>query len=176
MSIAKDENAIVWTDDQFVAMLAEVDFGLERIWTQLAFKTFEKAGKLDREMYLEISSKLLGWHYLATIFTAGTIFKAGHVSKWDVNNWPFRQALQAIATGPLSAAAKGELVLDFFRLLRRSEVNEIRQSLIVRATLNAIGTKEPVLWMTQRLESVFSIDFKSEEFIRVELSDWLRFR
>lgn len=49
-SLAGEENALLWTDDLFVAMLGDAEFGVRRIWTQLAFKVLEYATDCEHNL------------------------------------------------------------------------------------------------------------------------------
>jgi hypothetical protein len=71
-------------------------------------------------------------------------------------------------------ASKARLAMDFLRFLRRSNCIELKQSPIVQATLDAVGNPNAVKWMHQQLDQFFKIDYPSAEFLKLELSYWLR--
>ena len=176
MSLARDENALLWTDDLFVAVLAEVDFSVKRIWTQLAFSVFKNAERIGDDTYSDITAKLAAWNYVATVWNSQDVITAGELCDWDVNQWPLKQFLRLIGTCQLPPSGRADLALDVFRLLRRSACIELKQSAVIQAVLDAVGSTSAVEWMLQRLDQSFRIDFPSAEFLKLELSYWLRLR
>lgn len=174
--LARDENALLWTDDLFVGVLAEADFGVKRIWTQLAFKVLENAGRIGGDIYSEITAKLAAWNYVATIWNPLDVISAGNLCDWDVSRWPLKQCIRLIGTCPLPPLSKARIALEVFRLLRRSACSELRQSPIVQAVLDALGNTNTVVWMRQNLDQYFRIDVSSAEFMKLELAYWLRLR
>lgn len=46
----------------------------------------------------------------------------------------------------------------------------------MQAVLDSLGSSSAVTWMLRQLNQFFPIDFVSAEFVRLELSYWLRLR
>ena len=176
VSIAKEEGALLWTDDLFVAVLGELDFGVKRVWTQLVFKTLEHRGRLDSNVCSEMTAKLSAWNYISTIWHVRDLIAAGNLCDWDANAWPLKQCIQLIGKCPFPLPKKARLAMEFFRLLRRSDCISLKQSPVIQSVLDAVGNSRAVEWMLQRLDSFFKIDFPSAEFLKVELLYWLRLR
>jgi tetratricopeptide (TPR) repeat protein len=176
MSIAKDEDALLWTDDLFVGLLAETDFGVKRVWTQLVFKVLENEKRIDVDAYNEITAKLAAWNYITTVFNPQDVIAAGRLCDWDVQQWPLRQCIRLIGTCPLPPLDKARLAIEVLRLLRQSACIELRQSPVVQAVLDSVGDARAVQWMLRRLDRLFPIDIPSAEFLKCELSYWLRLR
>ncbi len=176
ISVAKDENALLWTDDHFVAVVANIDFGVKRIWTQLAFKTLEYAKRLDDNAYSELTAKLAAWNYIATVWNPQDLIAAGNLCDWDVNAWPLKQCIRLIGTCPVPLAGRARLAIDFFRLLRRSSCIELKQSAVIQATLHSLGNVVAVRWILRQLDQFFRVDFPSAEFLKTELLYWLQLR
>lgn len=176
MSIAKDEDALLWTDDLFVGLLAGNDFGVKRVWTQLVFKVLESEKRIDGDTYSEITAKLAAWNYITTVFNPQDVIAAGRLCDWDVQQWPLRQCIRLIGTCPLPLLDKARLAVEVLRLLRQSACIELRQSPIVHAVLDSVGDARAVRWMLRRLDQLFPIDIHSAQFLGFELSYWLRLR
>lgn len=176
MSIAKDEDALLWTDDLFVGLLAVTDFGVKRVWTQLVFKMLENEQLIDGDAYSEITAKLAAWNYITTVFNPQDVIVAGRLCDWDVQQWPLRQCIRLIGTCPLPPLDKARLAIEVLRFLRQSACVELRQSSVVQAVLDSVGDARAVRWMLRRLDRLFPIDIPSAEFLKYELSYWLRLR
>lgn len=174
MSIAKDEDALLWTDDLFVGLIAETDFGVKRVWTQLVFKVLESEKQVDGNTYNEITAKLAAWNYITTVFNPQDVIAAGRMCDWDVQQWPLRQCIRLIGTCPLPPLDKARLAIEVLRLLRQSACIELRQSPVVQAVLDSVGDARAVRWMLQRLDRFFPIDIHSAQFLGFELRYWLR--
>lgn len=176
VSVAKDEGALLWTDDLFVAVIGELDFGSKRIWTQLAFKTLEHAARLDSNVYSEMTARLSAWNYISTIWHAQDLIAAGNLCGWDTNAWPLKQCIQLIGKCSLPLSKKARLAMEFLRLLRRSNCIALKQSPVIQSVLDSVGSNSAVEWMLQRLDQYFPIDYSSAEFLKVEFLYWLRLR
>jgi len=174
ISLARDENALLWTDALLVGMLAEADFGVKRIWTQMMFKILENVKRIGGATCSEITAKLAAWNYVATIWNPLDLITAGNLCDWDVSRWPLKQCIRLIGTCPLPLPNKAHLAIEFFRLLRRSTCIELKQSAVVQAVLDTLGNPTAVGWMLRRLDQFFPIDVPSAEFLKLELSYWLR--
>ncbi len=174
--IAKDEGALLWTDDLFVAWIGELDFGIGRTWTQLVLKTAENSGRLDGNIYSEMTARLLAWNYYSTIWHAQDVIAAGNLCEWNANAWPLKQCVRWIGKCPLRLRDKAQFAMEFLRLLRRSDCIPLKQTPVIQAVLDAIGNTNAVKSMLQRLDQFFQIDFPSAEFLKAELLYWLRLR
>ena len=170
--LAQAENALLWTDDLFVAMVAEADFGVKRVWTQLAFNVL----RVSEETFSEVTAKLAAWNYVVTIWRPQDVVAAGNLCDWDVSQWPLRQCIRLIGTCQLPLHEKAGLCWQFFRLLRRSACIELRQTAVVQAVLNALGGRTAVESIRRQLAQVSLTDCGLAEFLNIELLYWLRLR
>jgi hypothetical protein len=175
-SLAGEEDALLWTDDLFVAMLADAEFGVRRTWTQLGFKVLEDAQRIASTTYSEITAKLAAWKYNATIWRPEDVVSAGNLSEWDVGCWPLKQCIGLFGKCPLPPLDRARLTGEFFRLLRRSNCSQLRQTSVVRAALDSLGDPAAVEWIRQRLNQFFLVDYVSATFLNLELLYWLRLR
>ena len=175
VSLASEEDALLWTDDYFVQMLAEAEFGVRRIWTQLVFKVLENAQRITSTSYSEITAKLAGWNYSVTVWNAQDVISAGNLCDWDVSRWPLKQGIELVGKCPLPPLGKADCS-ELFRLLRQSDCIELRQSSVVQAVLEALGDVRAVEWILRHLDQSFRVDFISAAFLKVELLYWLRLR
>jgi hypothetical protein len=120
-----------------------------------------------------VSAKLASWDYSAIIWSAETIIASGVHAEWAPQKWPFKQCMDLIAKAALPLPAKARIALTCLKLLRQSSCSELRQSPVIQAILDALGDRPAVVWMYNRLDQVFAIDFQSAHFLRPELEYWL---
>jgi tetratricopeptide (TPR) repeat protein len=176
MGVARDLGAVLWSDDHFVAIVGETDFGATSIWTQLALRCFVDSRSLSMDEFDLVTAKLVSWSYSTIIFNPATIIAAGVEAEWQTDAWPLSQCLAQIEKCPLHISAKARLVADLLRLLRRSNCIEMKQGAVIHAALNALGDARAVRWILRRLDVMFGIDIPSADFVRLELDYWLRLR
>jgi hypothetical protein len=94
MMIAREPGFALWTDDIAVCAIASAEFSVRRVWTQIVVEYAVAQGILPTEEYLVVSAKLLGLDYQATTFNPFVIVKAGSMSNWNQEKWPFNKALE----------------------------------------------------------------------------------
>ncbi|QDV12361.1 Tetratricopeptide repeat protein [Rosistilla oblonga] len=176
LSVAKDEDALIWTDDLCVAIIGESDFGVKRTWTQQFLKSQELNGDIELATYRRQTAMLAAWNYAETIWSVGDLVAAGEKSGWDVAAWPFRECLALIGSCPLKNAQKAQVLFEFFGLLRRSSCVELKHSVIIQTALDHLGHAATVRWMLRRVDQAFPIDFPTAEFLKAEFAYWLRLR
>jgi hypothetical protein len=176
ISVAKDRNAVLWIDDLVVGFVANADFGVKSMWTQLMLRCFVYTGSMSIADFNLVTAKLAAWNYVNILWNPETIIAAGIAADWKMDSWPLSQCLALIAKSPLSPQARVQIVIEFWRLLRHSECGELRQTPIIQATLDAIGDARAVRWLLQRIDQIFALDLESALFIRPELVYWLRTR
>ena len=167
---------MVWTDDRFVGVMAETDFGVKRVWSQLAFKASQESGHVSNSNYSAITVKLSAWNYVSTIWGARDIVTAGILGDWDANAWPFRQRIQLINRSEMSLPRKARVVLEFFKLLRESDCIELKQTPIIQSMLNSLNSRQAADWMHGQMDQLFFVDISSAHYLKLEIEYWLRLR
>ena len=171
--LQRTKSAALWSDDLFTAYIAQADYGVAHIWSQLALKQLQVSKHLSEDSFNVTTAKLTGWNYVNTLWTPRTLVTAGEICNWDTNTWPLKHCLAHVRLGRMSLKSKAKLVLTFLKLLRQSDCHELRQTPVIQAVLNALGSVAGVNWMLQHLDSVFRVDFPSAKFLRFELQYWL---
>jgi hypothetical protein len=173
MSLAKDRNAILWTDDLILSLFAMTDFEVTSVWTQLAMRCFVNSERMTIREFNLITAKLASWNYVQTIWSPETILAAAEHANWDLQQWPLKQCLELISKSAHGRQFKAGAALACLKLLRRSSCSQFQQSPIVQAILTAVGDSGGVQWMYHHLDDAFLIDVPSADFFRLELEIWL---
>jgi hypothetical protein len=174
MSLAKEYDALLWSDDLVLGLIAQADFGVKRIWTQLALRCFVDSGSASIGDFNLGTAKLAAWDYVNTVWSPETVISAGHETHWETQEWPFKQCIDLIAKAPLPIAARARIALECLKLLRRTSCVELRQSAVIQAILTAVGNREAVVWMARHVNEEFALDRQSAMFLRPEFEYWLR--
>jgi hypothetical protein len=133
MLLASHPGHVLWTEDLAVGDIAASEFSARRVWTQLVVAHAVKTGLASADEYLAASAKLLGLDYRATVFNPLVLVKAGSMSNWDADKWPFNKALEQFTTLP----GPDEQVLAFAAVLiaesyKASILLETRQGTLIK--------------------------------------------
>ena len=76
MVLAAEPGRVLWTDDYVVGVLAMHEFGVRRVWTQIALQERTEAGGISTEAFVD-AAKLLGWRYYFTSPSVPALARAG---------------------------------------------------------------------------------------------------
>ena len=150
MSVAKDHNAVLWTDDVVVGYIGTTDFGVPTTWTQLALRCLVESGSVSIHNYNLVTAKLASWNYGSTIWNSATIIAAGMKAEWKPDAWPLSQCIALIEKPDLPLPTKVGIVVEFLTRLRRSECIELKQPAVIYAVLNALESPSAVRWIHGR--------------------------
>ncbi len=176
IGVASECDGVLWSDDVVVGFIGKSDFGVGHVWTQLALKRFHMGGSVQAAEYNLITAKLLSWQYSTIIWNAHTLIAAGEEAKWDSEAWPLKQCFALVRKSRHQGVVNARIVFEFFKLLRRSSCIELKQSFVIRAALDALGSPRATRWMLERIHTMFLVDIASAEFVQLELQFWLRSR
>ncbi len=175
ISVANDHHALLWSDDVLVGFVAETDFGVTNIWSQLALRCFMKwGGTMTVEEFSLATAKLAASDYENIIWNPETIIAAGVEVDWETTAWPLSKCIALIGRPHLHISAKTRIVVELLQRLRRSNCTDLKQSAVIQATLNALADPRAVRWFLRRVDDVFGVDVPSARFVRFELEYWLR--
>jgi hypothetical protein len=110
---------VLWTDDQVQAGIARAEYGVMRIWTQLALATRTDVGAMTPDEYCDLSAKLAGSRYSFTGVNPLILKHAGMLADWHVTKWPFKQNLEIFSDDTIDDTSALQLCADFLAILYR---------------------------------------------------------
>ncbi len=133
MVLASLQGNVLWTDDFAVAAVARSEFGVRRVWTQVAIQHQVDAGGLDVARFIDCSAHLVGWGYEFTGINMPIIIRAGKLADWDPDRWPLANAMAQLASPSVdqrvSAQLSGSLIVYLFQ---STLLAEQVQSVVIR--------------------------------------------
>jgi hypothetical protein len=173
MSLAKDRNALLWTDDQIAGIVGQTDFGTTHVWTQLLLRCLVVKGMITLDGFDLVTAKLASWHYANIIWNARALIAAGVAADWNTGAWPFLQCINLIKSAPLTIRVKTTAVIEFLRDLRGSNCSALKQTAVIQAALDALGDVRLVRVILKRVDQIFGLDVASADFVRLELQYWI---
>jgi hypothetical protein len=131
--LASTPGSVLWTDDFGVAVLAVDQFGVRRVWTQVAFQERSEAGAIKPENFVEVTAKLLGWRYYFTTTGTPALVRAGALAGWNPDRWPMKGAMEVLSDSGIATRDIVSLAVSFI-LHYTGEVvlPEVRNAVTVR--------------------------------------------
>lgn len=173
MCLANDLDAVLWTDDIVLGLLAKSEIGVEAVWTQLAFNRFAERGILSPDRLELIAAKLVALSYGTLIWNARTIIAAGRAAEWSPQQQPLKKCVALISNSGISLFERTKVAAECIDLLRKSGCPAMRQSPVIQAIFSAVGSRRGVVEIRKRLEGQLLIDPISVDFLRPEFEYWL---
>lgn len=163
---------VLWTDDYGVAMLAQHEFGVRRVWTRVAFDERAIAGAIKPEVFHEATARLIGWRYQFTSPNLPALVCAGSLAQWNPDRWPLKQALDLLGDTNLSTKDAVRLAISLI-LHYAGEVvlPEVRGALTVQILANLSRRGQgllPVHVLLRTLPSEFGLNLiRANEMVQL---------
>jgi hypothetical protein len=172
--LAEELDAAIWVDDTVLAFIANEEFALTTIWTQLALKLNADAGIISADAYNRASAKLVGYRYESTIWNVHAIVQAGELAGWDSKGWPLAECMRLLGLANMSSAMRARNLLGTLQALRRSSCPSLMRSAVTQSLLTAVRNPALIEAIHDRLDDLFGRDFISVEYFAPEFEYWLR--
>jgi len=173
LQLAKDNQALIWTDDFVMSLVAKSDFNCERIWTQVFLLWAKENGKLAPARFDEASAMLVGWKYSNTIWNANDFIAAGALAAWDVHSTPFKQYFETLRRQSSQGRSFPSFVVNILVVLKNSSCGQFQESAIIQALLRSIGNRGTASAVLRMIASAFGVDVIAAIRFRSEIQFWL---
>jgi tetratricopeptide (TPR) repeat protein len=151
--IASQPGRALWTDDYVVAQLAQKEFGVRRVWTQLFLQTLAESSTIDGEIFFEASAKLVGYGYYFTSLNLSALLAAYRISDGNPDKWPLQQALKAFEDEAVSPQDSLGLLTQFLVAMFRETIFSNQEAILIR-TLGHLGTRREGIIMIHLLRKI----------------------
>jgi tetratricopeptide (TPR) repeat protein len=131
--LASRPGHVLWTDDFGVATIAKHEFGVRRVWTQVALQERTEAGVIKPETFFEATAKLIGWGYRFTSPSVPALARAGSLADWNPGRRPLSQSLDLFCDTGIATRDALALAISFMTYYANEVVlPEVRNSSTVR--------------------------------------------
>jgi hypothetical protein len=174
IALTMDVNGTLWSDDAVLSFIAKADYGISSVCTQTVMGMLMCSKEIATDEFDLITAKLASWNYVSTVWKAATIIRAGRHASWDHQKWPFKQCIALIGKSAVNVREKAQIALEALKLLRQSDCGPIRQSPIIQAILNSVGSPQAVMGIYGRLRREYAVDYPSLDFFEPEFEYWLK--
>jgi hypothetical protein len=153
--LARVPGHALWTEDMTVSYVGMTEFSTRRVWTQAVVEHAVNSGIVSQDEYLTVSAKLVGFGYETTTFNQSVVIKAGHVSGWDADKWPFSKVLDQFSNDAISVPdILGLAAVTIMEMYKQVLLVELRQATLIRI-LERLGSRKNGLFAVRLLLSVF---------------------
>jgi hypothetical protein len=168
---------VLWTDDYGVALVAAHEFGVRRVWTQVALQERAEAGAIKAELFIEATAKLLGWGYYFTSTGAPALARAGSIAAWNPDRWPLKGALEVFSDRAISTKDVLSLAMSFMvQYMSEIVLPEVRDTVTVRILERLSSRGEglsPIGVLLRALPGAFGLNvLRATELLRIA-NAWL---
>lgn len=157
--LARATNSALWTDDWVVAGFATGEYGLRRIWTQIALAWLYEKQLLEIDQFHTLCANLIGWRYSHTGLNVGILAKCADLAKWEPDAWPLKQAIDRFADVGMSDQDALVLAAGFVQQVHRTcFMPQLREAIVIRI-LEVLFTRPRGLRLVDALISALPIVF-----------------
>lgn len=178
--LAAETGYPLWTDDGVLGLIASQEFGVRRVWTQVALLARTQAEGLSVAAYHEAVAKLIGWCYEVVRFDAATIVQAGRLADWDVDGWPLTQCLDVFADEKIPLAKVLTVAAETIVAVHRHVDSPVGRDLVTIGLVDRIGSRqigpEAVRALAARLPQHFRLNVVREAEASQVIAAWLDLR
>lgn len=112
IAIAKEENAILITDDIIVSMCADEEGNVKRVCTAAILEYLRDTKAIEEAAYHEAIARMVGWRVEGIPISVGAIVCALELSKWDTAEYPATAAISVFGNPTCDMIAVARHVLN----------------------------------------------------------------
>lgn len=154
--LASEPGRILWTDDYILADLAQKEFGVHRVWTQLFLQMLAESGVIDPQIVFDASAKLIGYGYYFTSLNLPALMAAHRLADGNPDKWPLQQALKAFADEAVSPEDSLSLLTQYVVEIFGEKVFGSQEFILIRI-LEHLGTRKEGIRMIQALRKILPV-------------------
>jgi tetratricopeptide (TPR) repeat protein len=132
IALAAKPGHILWTDDAILGAYAISEFGVKRIWTQIALQWMAKTGSVAEKDFYDCGAKLFGWGYQFTSMSSNSLVSAGVLTEWNPERWPFSRCLELFRSENVDLSALINIAGRFLaELYKTCLIPDLRQHVVI---------------------------------------------
>jgi transcription elongation GreA/GreB family factor len=151
MLLARNTDAVLWTDDLIQAEIAKNEFGIKRTWSELVAEQSAISGALSSDERERVVASLIGMEYTSIFFDSTVLLKAIEMAEATPWKTPFKQFVEVFRkpTGNLQGLLG--MFMDFIVKLYREPYLPETRCKIVSTLLDALWSTVPLRLALLRL-------------------------
>ncbi|HXJ92483.1 MAG TPA: hypothetical protein VMT20_06330 [Terriglobia bacterium] len=178
--LATSPRRVLWTDDFVLSLVAKQEFGVRRIWTQVALQERAEVGAISPERFFEATARLIGCRYYFTSPSPQALTRAGSLADWDPVRRPLKQALDIFSdTGIVTRDILALAVPFILQCTREIALPEVRNAVIVTILEGLAARGEglvPINALIVGLRAAFGLDVVRSRDIEDVIRAWIATR
>ena len=137
LQIAKERDAVLWTDDTVISQLASREMACKCAWTQIACR--QGVCRDNPEVFRQISLGLLSLKYDATNFTFEDAVWAAEQARWNINTSPFAAVIECFARPTIPIEPLLGLAATLLKSVWSSPADGLQASEFTQRLLDRLG-------------------------------------
>jgi hypothetical protein len=172
--LAAEPGSVLWTDDGSLAVLAGVEFKVERVWTQLVLNEVIQAGGVSQEEFEQCSARLLGDGYRFTWCNARIVLAAAEMANWQTEDWPLGAALDQLGEAGIDVWTRIRVGAEAIQAAWARAPSPFAQQGFLFGLLRRLGSVSTIHRLRQILPSFFGLDVLAARDVNTCIQLWLR--
>jgi nucleoside phosphorylase/transcription elongation GreA/GreB family factor/predicted negative regulator of RcsB-dependent stress response len=172
--LAKEDGAVLWTDDLLIGVLGRSDFQTRRVWVQAVLFALMQEGVVTQREYEEAVAKLVGWHYLGIHFNEEILVTAAELAEWQMDRWPVAAFMHYLGQPEMDAGGRLRIAAQSIRSVWRRALPDHTRRGFLSALLSGLGSVQLVRHLYQAIPGLFTVDVFSADEVQGLILMWLR--
>lgn len=173
--LAAQPGRLFWTDDYVLGLLGKGEFGINRVWTQVALNAAMDLKRLEPQEFSKDSAKLFASRYTSTYWNHETLIAGALLCNWDLDAWPLKGFIDEFSN------ASPDFIMFRIALLAMKAVYESaapareKNGLIIRVMNRLSRTEMPLIVyrvMSYAIRKICAGDKELVRHIQTVLDIW----
>lgn len=140
--LATEQARVLWTDDHVVAGLAQGQYKVRRVWTQVALHASADWGKLDWQVFNRDAAILRASGYEFTWWNPDVFETAANEANWDKSSYLLRPLLDDLGSPTIMCEARLLLSATVIRSCYGSRLTPVPRNAFVVTVLSRLARLE----------------------------------
>ena len=177
IAVAVERKKVLWTDDYVVALIAEREHHVPRVWTHIVAKFLSTRGRLTSEHFTDLTVRLAVAGYAFTPISVESIVEAARQSHWDPDQPPLPSILRELVRPEISSQSLAVVLGRATALLWRAQNLEGQAARVFGAIFDHVARRPHGLQLLaaleRDLERLFGLDVVGGIAARKAMRAWL---
>ena len=177
--LASEPGRVLWTDDSVLAGLAQKEFGVRRVWTQVYLQALAEAGAIDPQAFFDATAKLAGCGYYFTSMNIASMLAAHSLASGDPKGWPLKQVLESFEDEAISSRDSLSLFAQYLAQVFKEGIGSHQEDILVQI-LDHLGNRTSgtalVRALRQILPPIMGLNVIGATRAETIIASWLAYR
>lgn len=175
--LSSEPGRVLWTDDFVMFRIAQREFEIRRVWTQVFLQALMEAKAISADIFYEASANLAGFGYYFTSISLPILKAARSLAQGEFDKWPLQQTIQCLEDEAISAQDILSISAQWIVEVYLEGLRE-RQDQAVIQILEHLGKRHDGIRIVEALRrtlpSVMGVNVLGARAVDAIVSSWLK--